>query len=46
MQLFDPPAFGAAALAAFAANCFREALPPVDFFADCFVLAIMKVLLF
>ena len=41
-----PPADGAAALAAFVANCFTEALPPVDFFAVCFVLAIMKVLLF
>jgi hypothetical protein len=35
-----------AALAAFVANCFTEALPPVDFFAVCFVLTIMKVLLF
>jgi hypothetical protein len=46
MWLFDPPADGAATLAAFVANCFEEALPPVDFFAVCFVLAIMKVLLF
>jgi histone H3 len=42
---FDPPAAGAAALAAFVANCFKEALLPVDFFAICFVLAIMMVLL-
>jgi hypothetical protein len=41
-----PPAAGAAALAAFVANCFTEALLPVDFFAICFVLAKMKVLLF
>jgi hypothetical protein len=41
-----PPAAGAAALAAFVANYFAEALPPVDFFAVCFVLTIMKVLLF
>jgi hypothetical protein len=46
MQLFDSPANGTAALAAFVANCFTEALPPVDFLAVCFVLAIMKVLLF
>jgi hypothetical protein len=42
MQLFDSPANGTAALAAFVANCFTEALPPVDFLAVCFVLAIMK----
>jgi hypothetical protein len=41
-----PPADGTAALAAFVANCFTEALPQVDFLAVCFVLAIMKVLLF
>ncbi len=41
-----PPADGTAALAAFVANCFTEALPPVDFLAVCFVLSIMKVLLF
>jgi hypothetical protein len=45
MWLLIPPA-GAAALAAFVANCFTEALLPVDFFVVCFVLAIMKVLLF
>jgi amino acid permease len=33
-----PPAAGAAALAAFVANCFTEALLPVEFFAVCFVL--------
>jgi hypothetical protein len=42
----SPPAAGTAALAAFVANCLLEALPPVDFFAVCFVLAIIKVLLF
>ena len=41
-----PPADGAAALAAFVANCFTEALLPVDFFAVYFILAIMKVLFF
>jgi hypothetical protein len=46
MWLFDPTAAGTAALAAFVANCFTEALPPIDFFVVCFVLAIMKVLLF
>jgi hypothetical protein len=35
-----------AAFSAFVANCFLEALPPVDFFAICFVLTIIKVLLF
>jgi hypothetical protein len=40
MQLFDPPADSTATLAAFVANCFTEALLPVDFFD------IMKVLLF
>jgi hypothetical protein len=39
-----PPAAGAATLAAFVANSFTEALLPVHFFAVCFVLAIMKVL--
>ena len=43
---WSPPAAGTAALAAFVANCFTEALLPVDFFAVCFILAIMKVLLF
>jgi hypothetical protein len=35
-----------ATLAAFVVNCFTEALPPIDFLAVCFVLAIIKVLLF
>jgi hypothetical protein len=46
MQLFDPPPDVTATLAAFVADCFTEALLPVDFFAGCFILAIMKVLLF
>jgi hypothetical protein len=46
MQHFDSPVDGAATLAAFVANCFTEALPPVDFSADCFVLAIIKLLWF
>ncbi len=46
MQLFDYPANDAAILAAFVANCFTEALQPVHIFPVCFVLAIMKVLLF
>jgi hypothetical protein len=46
MQLFDYPANDAATLAAFVANCFTEALQPVHIFPVCFVLAIMKVLLF
>ncbi len=41
-----PPANCTAALAALVANCFTEALLSVHFFAVCFVLAIMKVLLF
>jgi hypothetical protein len=41
-----PPSDSTAALAAFVADCFTEALPPVDFFAVCFILAIMKVLVF
>ncbi len=36
------PAEGALFLAAFVANCFLGALPPVDFLAVCFVLAIWK----
>jgi hypothetical protein len=39
-------AAGAAALEAYVANCFLEALLPVNFFAVCIILAIMKVLLF
>jgi hypothetical protein len=42
----NPTADGADAIAAFLANCFSEALLPVDFFAVCLVLPIMKVLLF
>jgi hypothetical protein len=41
-----PPAGGAATLAAFVANCLTEAIPPVDFLAVCFILALMNVLLF
>jgi hypothetical protein len=41
-----PPADSADDLAAFVANCFTEALLPVNFFALCFILTIMKVLLF
>jgi hypothetical protein len=41
-----PPADGTSALAAFVAICFREDLLPVNVFAFCFVLAIMKVLQF
>jgi hypothetical protein len=41
-----PPAVGTDALAAFVADCLTEALLPVDFFAVCFVLTIIKVLLF
>jgi hypothetical protein len=44
---FDPPCCWCCCLAAlFVANCLTEALLPVDFFAVCFILAIMKVLLF
>jgi hypothetical protein len=45
-QLFLDDIDVTAALTAFVANCFTEALPPVDFFAICFIHAIMKVLLF
>jgi hypothetical protein len=41
-----PPADGADALAAFVGNFFLPAWLPVDFFAVCFVLAIVKVLWF
>jgi hypothetical protein len=37
---FTPPVAGADFLAAFVANCFRGALPPVDFLAVCLVRAI------
>ena len=37
---FTPPVDGALFLAAFVANCFRGALPPVDLRAVCLVLAI------
>jgi hypothetical protein len=43
---FPLAANGAAALAVFVANWFTEALPPVNFFAVCFILAKMKLLLF
>ncbi len=43
---FPLAANGAGTLAAFVANWFTEALPPVNFFAVCFILAIMKLLLF
>jgi hypothetical protein len=33
-----------AAIAAFVANCLTEALPPINYFAVCFILAIIKVL--
>ena len=36
-----PPVAGALLRAALVANCFRGALPPVDFLAVCFVLAIL-----
>jgi hypothetical protein len=45
MWQFDPPAAGAATHAAFVANSCTEALLPVDFFAVCFILAIMMALL-
>jgi hypothetical protein len=35
-----------AAIAAFVANCLTEALPPINYFAVCFILAIIKVLFF
>lgn len=38
---FTPPVAGAAFRAALVASCFRGALPPVDFLAVCFVLAII-----
>ena len=38
-----PPVAGADFLAAFDANCFLGALPPVDFLAVCLVLAIVNV---
>merc|ERR1719281_2301920 len=38
---FTPPVAGADFLAALVANCFRGALPPVDFLAVCLVRAIL-----
>ena len=38
-----PPVDGAVFLAAFVANCFLGALPPVDFLAVCLVLAMTIV---
>ena len=38
-----PPAVGADFRAAFVANCFRGALPPVDLRAVCLVLAIFDL---
>jgi hypothetical protein len=46
MWLFDPPCDGTAALAAFVARCFKGALLSIEFFAVCFILAIMKLLFF
>lgn len=40
----DSPAEGALFLAAFVANCFLGAFPPVDFLAVCLVLAILFTL--
>ena len=39
-----PPVAGADLRAAFVASCFLGALPPVDFLAVCFVLAIVSLL--
>ena len=39
-----PPVAGADLRAAFVASCFLGALPPVDFLAVCFVLAIFSLL--
>jgi hypothetical protein len=41
-----PSALGAAARAAFVTNSILLALLPVNFFAICFILAIMKILFF
>ena len=41
-----PPALGATTRAAFVTTSILLALPPVDFIAFCFILAIMKILFF
>ena len=42
--LFTPDVAGPDFLAAFVANCFFGALPPVDFLVVCFVRAIVEYL--